>query len=409
MKKTTFLAIFLVILILAAALPLLFSYAQNNNSRKDPVYVGVAFAGNSTTQAEMLIDKVKDYTNLFILDSGINAISLNETASREVCDYAVNAGLNIIINMGSWTPNNWPWQIQFLNQSRILYGDKFLGCYYDDEPGGIPMDWNWTQFFSQNSSLLFGNSRFSLKQIYSNLQLANSTGIRPQNYDLEAIWFNYLLTTNRGHSSLNAYNISTFTSDYVLYWYDYLGGYDTLFAQLGWNISVTQQIALIRGAATMQNKDWGAIITWKYLQPPYLDTPENIYSQMVTAYNGGAKYITIFDYAYNTTGDGYSGMTDADFQVLENFLNQVVAKQTPPTSPHAAAALVLPHNYGWGMRNPDDRIWGFWGPDDKSPQIWNDTQILLGRYGIGLDIIYDDPAYPVQGNYSRVYYWNQTL
>ena len=51
----------------------------------------------------------------------------------------------------------------------------------------------------------------------------------------------------------------------LLYWFDYLGGYDTIFAQLGWNTSViNQQIAQLRGAATMQNKDWGTIITWKY-------------------------------------------------------------------------------------------------------------------------------------------------
>ena len=51
----------------------------------------------------------------------------------------------------------------------------------------------------------------------------------------------------------------------------------------------------------MQNKDWGTIITWKYTQPPYLDTGENIYNQMVTSYNAGAKYITIFNYPYNST------------------------------------------------------------------------------------------------------------
>jgi hypothetical protein len=26
-----------------------------------------------------------------------------------------------------------------------------------------------------------------------------------------------------------------------------------------------------------------------------------------------------------------------------------------------------------------------------------------------LDIIYDDPAFPIEGNYSKVYYWNQTI
>jgi hypothetical protein len=34
-----------------------------------PVYVGVAFQGNTTTEAEHLIDRVKDYTNLFVIGS----------------------------------------------------------------------------------------------------------------------------------------------------------------------------------------------------------------------------------------------------------------------------------------------------------------------------------------------------
>ena len=42
-------------------------------------------------------------------------------------------------------------------------------------------------------------------------------------------------------------------------------------------------------------------------------------------------------------------------------------------------------------RNINDKIWGFWGPDDKSPLIWNNTQTLLTKYGLRLDIIYEDP------------------
>ena len=132
---------------------MLVSYTQSSNSQKDSVYVGVAFGGNTIDQAKLLIDRVKTYTNLFILDSGINPISTNETAAREICDYAVNAGLNIIVNLGTWTPSNWPGKFNFLNSSEVRYGDKFLGAYYDDEPGGIPLDWNWTKQFPENSSL----------------------------------------------------------------------------------------------------------------------------------------------------------------------------------------------------------------------------------------------------------------
>ncbi len=410
MKQPRILALILIIILVSASAVLLVSHSKNSR-QEDPVYVGVAFGGDTVAQAKLLIDKTKNYTNLFILDSGINPISTNETAAREICDYAVDAGLNIIINIGSWTPNNWPWQITFLNTSRTIYGDKFLGAYYDDEPGGIPLDWNWTKQFAENR-LIFGPNGtinpLSLTPIYNKLQQANLTGTSPQNYTLEAQWFNQLLERNRGHNDLKTYNITSFTSDYALYWFDYLGGYDKLFAQLGWNASVNEQISLLRGAATLQNKEWGTIITWKYTQPPYLDTSENIYNQLVTSFNAGAKYITIFDYPYNSTSNPYGVLTEEDFEVLENFWSQVVTKSSP-NSAHAEAALVLPKDYGSGLRSPTDKIWGFWGPDDKSALIWNNTQTLLNKYGLHLDIVYDDPAFALQGNYSKVYYWNQTI
>jgi len=409
MKQVHILAIILATILLTASATLLVSYTLCSNNQKVPVYVGVAFGGETVAQAKLIIDKTKDYTNLFILDSGINPISKNQTEVKEICDYATKAGLNIIVNLGSYNRENWAWQIQFYNSSRELYGAKFLGAYYDDEPAGIPLDWNWTKQFAENS-LAFGPSGnpLDLTPILQKLKVANQTGIPPQNYTLEAQWFNQLLERNRGHNDLKRYNITSITSDYALYWFDYLGGYDTLFAQLGWNASVNEQIALLRGASTMQNKDWGAIITWKYTESPYLDTGPNVYSQMEAAYNAGAKYITIFDYPYNSTDNLYGVMTEGHFQALEQFWNQIVTKSTP-SSAHAEAALVLPKDYGFGMRNPTDKIWGFWGPDDKSPIIWNATQTLLRQYGSRLDIIYDDSAFPIEGNYSRIYYWNQTI
>jgi hypothetical protein len=415
MKQIHLLAVALTAILLISSATLLISYSQSSsNQPKTSVYVGVAFGGNSTEQAKQLIDRTKGYTNLFVLDAGVNDISKNETAAREICDYAVNSGLNIIINMGSWTPWNWPWQIQFLNTSRALYGEKFLGCYYDDEPGGIPLDWNWTKQFAENT-LVFGakttSNPLSLTPIINRLQEANATGIRPQNYSAEANWQHQLVERNRGHNDLKRYNITSFTSDYALYWFDYLGGYDTIFAQLGWNVSDNEEISLSRGAATMQNKDWGAIVTWKYSQPPYLDTGENVYNQMKMAYNAGAKYIMVFDLIFdnfNGTDNQYNTMTDSHFQALQRFWTQVVTKSAP-NSDHAQAALVLPHDYGSGLRSPTDKIWGFWGPDDKSELIWNNMQTLLGKYGLGLDIIYEDSAFPIQGNYSKIFYWNQTI
>jgi hypothetical protein len=61
------------------------------------------------------------------------------------------------------------------------------------------------------------------------------------------------------------------------------------------------------------------------------------------------------------------------------------------------------------MRNPDDKIWGMWGPDEKSAKIWEISRKLLSDYGLRLDIIYDDPAFPLADKYPKVYYWNETV
>jgi hypothetical protein len=161
----------------------------------------------------------------------------------------------------------------------------------------------------------------------------------------------------------------------------------------------------------MQNKTWGAIITWKYTEEPYLDNGTEIYNQMLMAYEAGAKYVVIFNYP-KIEGNTYGVMTDEHFEALEKFWNDVMTEsslKTIPDASQAEAALVLPRNYGWGMRHPDDRIWGFWGPDEKSPQIWELSRKLLEQYGFNLDIIYEDPAFPVTGKYPQIYYWNQTI
>ena len=71
--------------------------------------------------------------------------------------------------------------------------------------------------------------------------------------------------------------------------------------------------------------------------------------------------------------------------------------------------MVLPENYGWGMRFPDDKIWGLWGPDKKSSQIWELSRNPIEQYGLGLDIIYDDSEFSFEGKYNKIYYWNQTI
>ena len=388
MKKRVAVSAFCLLLTLSAAFFVSSYSAVNETGKKPDCYVGVSFCGNTTAEAKLLIDRVKDFTNLFVLLSG--PVSVNETATNEICQYAADAGLSFIVFFGDLTPSILPeeyrWRLPWLNYAKQRWGDRFLGVYYYDEPGGTQLDYNWneSEFFP-----FFYN-------------------FTSRDYDWAEQYYMYGLANDPGIVGLQARSIDIFTSDYALYWFDYSVGYTAVFAEAGWNHSLNQDIALVRGAAKMQNKSWGTIATWKYFNPPYLDDADSILEQMRAAYECGAEYIIIFNYP-TLDGNDYGIMTDEHFQALEQFWNDTVKNpEVIHGSIEAEAALVLPKNYAWGMRNPNDKIWGFWDSDEKSPQIWALLNSLLEQYGYGLDIVYDDPEFPVEGNYSHIYYWNQS-
>jgi len=209
----------------------------------------------------------------------------------------------------------------------------------------------------------------------------------------------------RRFSPLENSTIPLFTSDYGLYWWDFRGGYDLVLAQIGWNNTLEQEIALVRGAANLQNKNWGTIITWKYTHTPFLADGQEMFEQMKTSYETGAKYVIVFNYSEDPQNPNI--LQDEHYQALERFWLEVV--QNPEVTHggiKAEAVLVLPPNYGWGMRNPTDCIWGIWETDNNSPQIWNQVHTQLDKYGLKLDIVYDDSDYPVAGRYNNIYYVN---
>jgi hypothetical protein len=419
MQVKRFLIIFGVIIVSATLLVVLFAQVFSfKNGESEPVYVGVAFQGSTADEAKLLIDRIKNYTNLFLI--GMSPVSRNETATNEVADYAIANGMNLMVNFGYYDPypyfanesyRTWQWQLPWLNAAKQKWGNRFLGVYLNDEPGGIQMDYYWTGLFNDYTSYFNLPGDNTLKQIYRKVHEAESTGDPPSDYDLETYYFVHdVLQGSPGHKLLRDVGISMFTSDYVLYWFDYLGEYDVMLTQLGWNHSTVQDIALVKGAARLQDKSWGSIITWKYDKSPYLDSGEEIYNQMVQSYEAGARYIMIFNYP-SLDGNNYGVMQDEHFAALERFWNDVVKPEDgqPREYGQADVAFVLPKNYGWGMRNPNDKIWGFWGPDDKSAQIWDNSRKLLSEYGLRLDIVYDDPSFPLGGKYNKIYYWNYTI
>ena len=417
--------VFLIIIVIVSAFALgQFIINGKGQTKADPgIYVGVAFGGNTTEQAKLLIDRVKDYTNLFILASGRNPISADQAKVEEICNYAVANGLSVIINLGikdQGDPSEWGW---FWNQTSLdpikqrwteMWGDKFLGIYYNDEPGGVQLDASWRQFYQRvgdNLSTYDFPAAQPLEEIRLKLlnYIENGTKPTPDDYELEADFFiQYVIMNDPGIGDLTISNITSFTSDYGLYWWDYMGGYNVMLAELGWNNSVAEQIALVKGAARLQDKEWGTMITWKYYDPPYLDSGDNIYNQMLASYQAGAKYIAIFDYPYNITGNPYGALTEEHFSAIQKFWIDITTKSYPDLS-KPVAALVLPKNFGWGLRDHDDKIWGFWISDNRTEQTAEVTGKLLSYYKTQLDIVYEDPIFPISKiNYQNIYYWNST-
>ena len=263
MRQVLTLFMILLISILTASL---FAHSFLSNTSVDPpqIHIGVAFCGNTTAEAKLLIDRVKTYTNLFVLQSG--PIVESENATNEILDYAIENGLDIIVYFGWFNPD-YPWRIQWLDYAEQRWGSRLLGVYLNDELGGVELDHPWEHYFRM---LKERNSTWYLSHAAAIEDYLNGSS-QNRDYDTAAkIYSDYLndIDTGVGLGRLKTSSITAFMSDYALFWFDYKAGYDVLLAQVGWNHTLPQDIALVRGAARMQNKTWGIIITWKYDEEP---------------------------------------------------------------------------------------------------------------------------------------------
>ena len=149
---------------------------------------------------------------------------------------------------------------------------------------------------------------------------------------------------------------------------------------------------------------WGAIITWATNDPPYLANETQMLLELNTAYDAEAKYLIVFNYPQINP---YGALTDEHFEAMKTFWDRM---HTSPRNGVAKAnvAVVLPKDYGWGMRQANDRIWGLWEADALAPQIGAKIATLIKQYGFNLDIIYDDNQFKYTEKYSTIYYWNGT-
>jgi hypothetical protein len=358
-------------------------YNSQSEVTTEDFFFGVSFGGNTTSQAKQLIDKVKGYTNLIIINSW--EASINETALNEICRYAVDADMKFMVFFDYISRIAYPWHLTWMDTAKEQWSEAFLGVYIYDEPGGRQIDsGDWE-----------GEYRDYIERV--------------SDYNEAAEFFVTDIFYTQSMQDLKDRNISAFTSDYALYWFDYLAGYDAVFVELGWNHSRTQQIALGRGAANVQDKEWGAIITWTYQNPPYLGNGTELLEDMKTAYRAGAKYLIVFNYPTYPSDNPYGILTEEHFDAMETFW-KTIHTQDSIGKVDAEAAFVLPKDYGWGMRRVEDNIWfPKWGADNKSQLIWENMNTLIETYGLKLDIIYDDPQFDYTKKYVNIHFWDDPI
>jgi len=374
MKQRDFLIV-LIVSLLIVSLFLGYSFFVKDPSRSDPpdVFVGVDVAYDDLAEIKGLVDEISSYTNLFVI--GSTGITYNVTKVDETCQYVYDKGLSFII----YTEE--PPRTQWLEDAKRRWGDQFLGLYVFDEAGGRQLD------------------LYEYRPVWEadNYTDAASQFVSITNMTLD--WVTWYYTSS--------VNFPLFTSDYALYWFDYKAGYDVVLAQFGWNYSRELNVALCRGAATVQNKSWGAIITWTYNDTPYIESGEELYNDMILAYKNGAKYILVFDTNKNYTR---GILKEEHLDALKQFWQYIQDNPRTSNTINDRVAYVLPKDYAYGFRGPNDKIWGLWEADAFSYELCTNLYSLMEQHGTKLDIIYEDGIEPNNTNvYNKFVFWNGTI
>jgi hypothetical protein len=379
---------FWIILVIVILIPILLvsffvTYGVFNEPSSE-LFVGVDAAYDNLQEIKLFVDEASPYTNTIVL--GSTGITHNFSKLNEACQYIYDKGMYFMIYAHPIDdPKELLVQCQWMLDAKPRWGDQFLGLYAYDEPGGRQLD-NATLKLLDNKDWFADNYTDASDKYVNALTLIINHTIKDQ---------------------MCGAGLPLFTSDYALYWFDYKSLYDVVFAEFGWNYSRQLNVALCRGAANVQNKNWGVMITWTYTQPPYLEEDNDLYDDMVLAYENGAKYILVFDSNENYTNSVIDGER---LDALKQFWQY--AKDNPRSSNpfRNRVAYVLPNGYGYGFRGPKDSVWGLWAADDFSLAISTELGSLIDKYPNRLDIIYDDGL--EAGNsygYSRLIFWNGTV
>jgi len=375
MKYKAILAVFLVSLLFFL---LFLRLDLVRDSSRSEFFFGVDAVSDNVEDIKRLVDEVRSYTNLFVI--GSTGITYNITKLDEVCQYVYESGLYFMtfFHIMASIP-----QAQWIEDAKQRWGNRFLGLYAYDEAGGHQIDGSPYMLVKEANNYTDAANKF-VGQLDAHLK-------------------------NITDYPIFAGELPLFTADYALYWFDYEAGYDVVLCEFGWNHSRLLNVALNRGAAKMQNKDWGVIITWSYWNPPYIESADELYYDMILAYLSGAKYVVVFNRPMDSP---YGILTEEHLDAMKKFWRYI---HTNPRSPEfycptcAQTAYVLPKDYAWGFRGSEDKVWGLW-VDELSIKIGTELNYLLHTHHIGLDIIYDDPKYDSEiRRYSKLIFWNGTV
>jgi len=338
-------------------------------------YVGVDVAYGDLDKIKNLVDQVSGYTNMVII--GSIGITYNQSNLNQTILYLEDKDLSYAVFAAGAA------KLVAINESVASYDDNFVGVYYDDENGGRQLDLD-----DRRSVYSAENYSDAASQFIANI----SSRLNAEFYENKPI--PYIVPSS----------FRLFTSDYALYWFDYVGGYDVVLAQLGWNFSRQLNVALCRGAATVHDKDWGVIVTWTYTESPYLGSGEELFDDLVLAYENGAKYALVFDSDENYA---QSTLSPEHLDALEMFWQYTKDHPRPADLLDGMVAYVLPKDYGYGFRGSDDKVWGLWENYELSSKVSEDLGVLLEEYGYKLDVIYDD-GLELDDTYKQYFFSNGT-
>ena len=386
MKSKYLIVVVLLVLLLIVPVFLYYGFLADTPVKGDPsgLFVGVDVAFDNVAEIKQLVDEISPYTNTIVI--GSTGITHDMEKLDDVCQYVYDRGFYFMIYAHPiFDPEKLVIQREWVLDAKPRWGQYFLGLYAYDEPGGRQLD---------NASYRVLNDE--------NWFADNWTEAANKYVDTLFLYLHHTI-----EDQLGALDLPLFTSDYALYWFDYKAEYDVVFAEFVSNYSRHLNVALCRGAANVQNRDWGVMITWTYDQPPYLESGSELYDDLVLAYENGAKYILVFDTNKNYT---HGVLQEEHLDALRRFWQYATDNPRPSDPPSDRVAYVLPKDYAYGFRGPDDTIWGLWEADAFSLEISTKVGSLIDRYQNRLDIIYDDGLETNSSyGYSQLIFWNGTV